>query len=552
MSEIQIDVSADSGFQRQNIHSVNTARQTAPSHSAAASPAAKTASPAGAAQTDTVQFSADLEKILEGSAQFLASSESKTTISAALQNGSVNISQNGSAFTASYIQKNGSSFSLTFNQNIAIQENADSSVSVFFEQDNITKQFLTDGTVSELQGNTLGSGKNSVLVNVSGGTVNADGSTVIALADNTTINAQGSNTIILKNNSSNTAINIQNGSSTIKGQNLNNSTINASNADLTLEFQNIQASAITTQQGNVRLKALNLKDSTLNLGAGTHTIDFYNAKNNSIDFTANSIDNQSNLNILNSATGNTVSMYGEKANIFIRYGSANTINSDARWTTSHFTSSASDTISYNSYWSTVNGGNFADSKISVSSSQTFSMNVRSLGGTSTVYANSKNTSLYLNEITDSAKLDVTGQHFATARIGTVSGNASLKLSSWYYSNVHIDQILDNALININSKNADISVNFMEDNAAINFENTAINGVFGHIEGNAQITGGTPASNVLIAKNSSAAALDPNYADFTKISTKEQGQAFSSFMTAVNNSGNQGLTIPNEFRLNSVL
>lgn len=554
MSEIQIDVSSDSSFQRQsqNVQSLAAAKQTASLRPVPSSAAAGTASPANVPQTDTVEFSADLEKILEGSAQFLASSESQTNISAALQNGSLNISQNGNAFTASYTQNNGSSISLTFNQNIVIQENADSSASVFFEQDNITKQFMADGTILEFQGNTLGSSQKSVLVNTAGGTVNADSDTVIALADNTTINAGGDSTIILKNSSSNTTINIQNGSSTIKGQNLNNSTINASNADLNLEFQNIQSSAITTQQGDIRLKALNLKDSTLNLGSGTHAVNFYNAKNNTIDFTANSIDNQSNLNILNSGTNNTVNMHGEKANIFIRYSSDNTIQSNARWTTSHFTSSENDNINYDGYWASINGENISDSKISVNSSQTFSMNVHSLGGTSSVYANSKNTSLYLGEVTDNAKLEATGQHFVTAHIGTVSENASLSLNSWYYSNVYIDTMLGNALVNINSNNANVSINSMEDNAAINLGDSTVNGVFGRIEGNAQITGGGQSSNILIAENSSAAALNPDYADFSKLNAKEQGKAFSSFMSAVGSSANKGIAIPNEFRLNAVL
>lgn len=554
MSEIQIDVSSDSSFQRQsqNVQSLPYAKQTVSPCQAPASAAAKSVTPVNAPQTDTVKFSADLEKILEGSAQFLTSTENPNNVSAVLQNGSLNIFQNGSTFTASYTQNNGGSFSLTFNQNIAIQENDDASASVFFERDNITKQFMADGTVLEFQGNTLASSQKSVLVNTTGGTVNTENGTVIALADNTAINAEGDSTIILKHNSSNTTINVLNGSSTIKGQNLENSTINASNADLNLQFFNINNSAITTQQGNIQLKALNLKNSALNLGAGTHSMDFYNAQNNTVDFTANSIDNQSTLNILNSGTNNTVNMHGEKTNIFIRYSRNNSITSDARWTTSHFTSSENDNINYDGYWASINGGNISGSKINVNSSQTFSMNVHSLNGTSTVYADSPNTSLYLGEITDNAKLNITGQHFVAAHIGTISGNASLNLNSWYYSNVYIDKMLGNALISINSNNANISVNSMEDNAAVDLGDSTVNGIFGHIEGNAQITGGTPSSNVLIAKNGSEATENPNYADFSKLTANERNKAFSSFMTAVIDSPSSRIAIPHEFRLNAVL
>lgn len=467
--------------------------------------------------------------------------------------GSLYVSQdNNASFTAFYAQNNGNNISLTFNQNITIQENEDYSTSVFFEQDNITKYFQTDGTVLEFRGNTLSSEKKSLIVNTSGGTINADNDTVMALADDTTINAEGDNTVILKNNISNIKINIQNGSSTIKGQSIHNSTITASKTDLTLEFLNISSSAIQSQNGDIQLTALNLNDSSLNFAKGTHKIDLNNASNNSIHFTANSIDNQSSLNIHNSGTHNSINMHGQKAWLFIRRSQDNTIQSNARWTTSRFSSSENDNINYNTYWTSISGGNISNSQITVNSSQTFSMNVNFIGGTTSVQATGKHSSLYLGEVTDDAKLDITGQHFVTAQIRTVSENASINFDSWYYSNVYIDKMLGNTLVSIASKNANVSVNSMEDNATIDLKESTVNGVFGHIGSNAQIRGGNHASNVLIAENNSNAILDQNYADFSKISIKDQNKAFSSFMAAITNSDNKGITIPTKFRLHAVL
>lgn len=551
MDSIQIDVSTDNSFLQQQTQKVQRTSSARPA-SSPSSPAQKGSS-AAAVQNDTVELSATMQDIMNKAAEFVDGSYSGSAASVSLNNGSFSIAaQNGQAYSGILYQNNGSSINISLNQNISIQENDDSSTSIFFENDNITRRYNTDGTILEFQGNILNQDRNSVIVNTTGGTVEAENDTVIALADDTVVNAKGDNTIILKNNINNVEINAQNGNNTIKGQNVGNSTINLGGGSNTVNIQHADNTQISSSDGNTELKINTLTDSTVHLADGTHNVNIINASNNTINLTSKSIDRESGLNIFGTGENNNVNLYGEKVNLFINKSGENTVSSSARWTNTRFSESESDTLSLNTYWASVSAGSVNNGTYSVSSSQSFSLNANLISGNSSITAESLNASMFLGEVTDNSKLNVSGNHFATARIDKVSGNAQVDINSWYYTNVYIDKMLENALVSITGQQNSVGVGSMEDSSSLKLKEGNSDAAIGSMSDNADISSENGNANVIIAQNSSDSELSTSFKDFSSLSSAEKNTAYSDFMHSINNSAAGTVSVPQQFRLKMVL
>lgn len=551
MDSIQIDVSTDNSFLQQQTQKVQRTSSAQPA-SSPSSPAQKGSS-AAAVQTDTVELSATMQDIMNKAAEFVDGSDFGSAASISLNNGSFSIAaQNGQAYSGILYQNNGSSISISLDQNISIQENDDSSTSIFFESENITRRYNTDGTILEFQGNILNQDRNSVIVNTTGGTVEAENDTVIALADDTVVNAKGDNTIILKNNINNVEINAQSGNNTIKGQNVGNSTINLGGGSNTVNIQNADKTQISSSDGNTELKINTLTDSTVYLADSTHNVNIINASNNTINLTSKSIDRESSLNIFGTGENNNVNLYGEKVNLFINKSGENTVSSSARWTNTRFSESESDTLSLNTYWASVSAGSVSNGTYSVSSSQSFSLNANLISGNSNITAESLNASMFLGEVTDNSKLNVSGNHFATARIDKVSGNAQVDINSWYYTNVYINKMLENALVSITGQQNSIGIGSMEDSSSLKLKEGNSDAAIGSISDSASISHENGMANVIVAQNSSDSGLPSSFKDFSSLSSAEKNKAYSDFMHSINNSAAGTVSVPQQFRIKMVL
>lgn len=553
MDPIQIDVSTDNSFLQQQTQKVQRPSSAQPLSPAASVQAQKISSPASV-PNDTVELSATLQDIMNKTAEFFDDSpNSQAAANLSLTCGSfIIVKQSDQTYSGILYPNSGGKITISLNQNIRIQENDDGSASIFFETDNITRQYSAGGTVLEFQGNILKQNKKSIIVNNAGGTVEAENCTAVALADGTVINATGGNTIILKNNINNVEINAANGSNAIKGQNIGNSSINLGGGKNTVKLLKASGIQISSANGNAEIKIAELTDSTVLLAGGTHKVNILSASNNAISLTSKSPDRESDISVFGTAESNTVSLYGEKVNLFINKSGQNTVSSSARWTNAKFSESENDAVSFKTYWASLSAGSVINGAYSAGSSQSFSLNANLISGNSNITAESLNASVLTAEITDGSKLTVFGKHFAAARINTVSANAQIDIDSLYCTNVQIGKMLENALINITGQQNLVSAAGMEDNSSLNLKKGRSDAAIGSISDSAAVSLENGNANVIVAQNTSAKELPSPFKNFSLLSAAEKNKAYSDFMRSAADSPAGTVTVPQQFRIKMVL
>lgn len=432
------------------------------------------------------------------------------------------------AYETTLTKKDGGSLSISFTDNVVMQEAENGETSVYFKELDLTRTYGVDGSVlHEAAGNTLSADTSSIIINVSSGSVNAGNgdNLIFNWANDTQITAgSGDDTIILADNVDNISIATGDGADKISGSVLTNSSIDLGEGDNVFQAGLIENSDLRLGNGNntVQGTVLYLKgrNSTISLGDGDNilkvtttssAVSIGNGNNNIVAGVAHgtfAAGDGNNIFALFGVTGHgsvTIGngnnrlngFFGENAKVQIGDGN-NTLflftNNNARTSIGNGNNNIKLQATDNSTVSIGNGDNaFFNAEASGNA-------VISVGGGNNFFGGLS--------LSGDVVFEVGGGDNKVAG-GTLSG--SVKLIFGDGNNLlFLNKLLGNAVVQLGNGENCVYVNEMEDDARLEVGdgNTTIS--VGSITGNASISTGKGGNVVVIDNAATTGSLPPSY------------------------------------------